>query len=217
MSELIDMIGKKFGRLTVIERAENAKNGKTKWKCICECGNCVIVEGRHLRKGETKSCGCYHRERVAKANTKHSGYKTRLYYIWKSIKERCYNENNKHYKDYGGRDITMCESWKDSFESFRDWAVENGYSDELSIDRIDVDGNYEPSNCRWATEKEQANNKRNNRLLTYEGKTQTMAQWADELGFSYHTIVSRLCTYGWTVEEALSTPAGQSRNKPDSL
>lgn len=217
MSELIDMIGKKIGRLTVVERAENTKQGTTQWKCICECGNEVVILGSNLRQGRTKSCGCYQKECAKKRITTHGETKTRLFTVWQKIKDRCYNENHKSYKDYGGRGISMCDSWKDSFEAFRDWAIENGYSDDLTIDRIDVDGNYEPSNCRWVTQKEQQNNRTNNHLLTYNGETKTMAQWADEVGLPYHTIVARINKYSWTVEEALSTPVGQPRTKPDSL
>lgn len=217
MSKALDLIGQKFGKLTVAERTENAKNGHSKWKCICECGKEVVVEGSSLRRGNTMSCGCYNREITIKRLTTHGGKGTRLYRIWAQIKTRCYNENDEHYKNYGGRGISMCESWRDSFDSFRDWAIENEYSDDLSIDRIDVNGNYEPSNCRWATEKEQQNNRTNNRLLTYDGKTQTMTQWAEELGLSYYTIRTRMNKLGWTVEETLSTPAGQPRKKPKSI
>lgn len=208
------MISKRFGRLVVLERIEE-KQGKTwKYLCKCDCGNEIIVLGDSLRSGGTKSCGCYHNELLAKRSTTHGDSKTRLYRIWRAIKKRCYSENYAQYNDYGGRGISMCESWKDSFESFKEWSLENGYSDDLSIDRVDVNRNYEPLNCRWLTIKEQQNNKRNNHLLTYNGKTQTMRQWADELGLGYFTLAARLNRYGWTVEEALSTPAGQPRNNP---
>lgn len=217
MSKLNDLTGQKFGRLTVVERVENAKNRNARWKCVCDCGNEVIVTGSNLCRGNTKSCGCYQKEMTVKTKTTHGGHETRLYRIWADIKKRCYNENQAYYNDYGGRGISMCESWRGSFESFRDWSLENGYSDDLSIDRINFNGNYEPSNCRWATVKEQANNRRSNRFLTYNGKTQTMAQWADELGLEYKEIAARLNYLGWTVEEALSTPVGQPRNNQDSL
>lgn len=217
MGKFIDLTGQKFGRLTVKERAENSKQNRARWKCICDCGREVIVEGQHLRSGVTKSCGCYQRECAAKANIKHGGSQTRLYTIWENIKKRCYNKNTEHYSDYGGRGISMCESWKNSFESFKDWALENGYSGNLTIDRIDFNGNYEPSNCRWVTIKEQANNKRNNILLTHNGETKTIAQWAEEVGLKRRTIRARIDQYGWTIEEALFTPVGQPRNKSQSI
>lgn len=213
MERFIDLTGQKFGKLTVLEHAENAKNGQARWKCKCDCGKEVVVRGDVLRRGDAKSCGCYNREKV----TTHGESKTHLYEIWCAIKRRCYNKNFDHYNNYGGRGISMCESWMDSFEEFRDWALENGYTDDLSIDRIDVNGNYEPSNCRWVTIKEQANNRTDNHLLTYNGKTQTISQWAEELGLKPHTLQARINYYGWTIEEALSTPVGQPRNKPDSL
>lgn len=217
MGKLIDLTGRKFGRLTVLERAENTNDGYPKWKCVCDCGNEVVVKGSNLRQGRSTSCGCYQKEYTIKRSITHGGCGTRLYRIWLAIKKRCYNENSANYNNYGGRGISMCEAWKNSFEPFHDWAVENGYSDDLSIDRVDVNGNYEPSNCRWATTEEQANNRTDNHRITYNGKTQTISRWAEELGFSHYTIRSRLNQLGWTVEEALSTPVGQPRNKQDSI
>lgn len=216
MGKLIDLTGQKFERLTVVERAEDSKSGCVRWKCVCDCGKEVVVRGDVLRRGDVKSCGCYNREMTAKRSTTHGGSQTRLYKIWSAIKDRCYNENSKEYIDYGGRGISMCKSWRDSFEVFRDWALENNYSDNLTIDRIDFNGNYEPNNCRWTTMKEQSNNRRSNHLLTYNGKTQTMTQWAEELGLGYCTLQSRINRDGWTVEEALTIPAGQPRNKTKS-
>ena len=137
------------------------------WRCKCECGKEVIVQGQTLRSGRTKSCGCLSREihkevmtELNKSNSRHGQFGTRIYRIWCSMKSRCYNKNHKAYIDYGGRGITICAEWKDDFEVFYNWAVKNGYSDNLTIDRIDVDGNYEPSNCRWATSSVQRRNQR---------------------------------------------------------
>lgn len=159
MPKLIDLTGKRFGRLTVIERYGTV-DGHAAWKCKCDCGNKTVVNGKWLRAGKTTSCGCYHKELLAKRSKTHGMTKTRLYSIWHDMKNRCFYQKDKSFEDYGGRGITVCEEWKNSFESFRDWSLLNGYSDNLTIDRINNDGNYDPSNCRWVTMKEQCSNRR---------------------------------------------------------
>lgn len=174
MSEPNDYTGLKFGRLTAIKRAEDAinKNGKhiVRYLCKCECGNEKIVRKMHLTRGTIISCGCFQREQLGNRRRKHGfSHKERLYKVWLDMKERCQNPKLKQYKNYGGRGIKVCPEWKDDYLKFREWCLANGYQEEirksgrnnLTIDRIDVDRDYEPNNCRWITNKENCLNKRN--------------------------------------------------------
>jgi hypothetical protein len=211
MSRLIDLTGQQFERLTVISRAENTTTGKAQWYCECECDKkIVVVRGEHLRSGHTTSCGCIQKENAAKAQTVHSKSRSRIYRIWASLKKRIQNENNKNYKDYGGRGITICEEWESNFQAFNEWAISNGYTDNLTIDRIDNDKGYSPDNCRWITRKKQCNNKRNNSYITFRGSTKTLSEWAEEYGIQSSTILMRL-RRGWSIEKALTTPPRKSK------
>lgn len=153
MTKRVDLTGKRFGRMVALRY-----EGNRKWLCRCDCGNEKVVFGLDLRQGKTQSCGCLQRERTSEANRRHYGKGTRLHNIWCGMKERCFNPNFERFHRYGGRGITVCDEWKTSFITFRDWALSNGYRDDLTLDRINNDGNYEPRNCRWATAKEQFKN-----------------------------------------------------------
>ena len=157
MGKILNMVGKRFGRLVVIAEETARKHGEKCWVCKCDCGNVVgFILGSSLRNGRTKSCGCLRIERCTQnANYNYAKHK-RLYSIWHGMKTRCYNENYKQFGDYGGRGITVCDEWKDDFQAFHDWSIANGYEEGLTIDRKDTNGNYEPSNCEWVTQK--ANN-----------------------------------------------------------
>lgn len=205
MSKRIDLTGQRFGRLVVIEYSHVSNRNKY-WKCQCDCGNTSIVSGALLRNGHTKSCGCLVKERGYQMLIKHGLFNKnrRLYGVWHSMRERCFNPNCHAYKDYGGRGITVCSEWN-NFEPFYEWAISNGYKDNLTLDRINVNGNYEPNNCRWTDWKTQQNNKRTNIFYTFNGKTQTISQWAKEKGWGRTTLDNRLRA-GWSFEKAITTP-----------
>lgn len=160
---LIDITGKKFGRLTVIKKSGHRGKDVT-WECSCDCGKTVIVSGNDLRSGHTQSCGCLQRERATEVNTKHGaagrGGRDNLYSRWEGIKKRCYTKSCKSYKDYGGRGIKMCDEWLNDYSAFREWALSNGYEPHLTIERKDVDGDYCPANCTWIPKGEQTKNRR---------------------------------------------------------
>lgn len=210
MSRIKDLVGQKFGRLTVIELSHQDKNKTAYWECKCDCGNeeTKTVRGSQLTGGGTKSCGCLRKERIVNVNKtiKQSSirsismssidypHKDKLRNVFYNIKCRCNNPNDKRYKWYGAKGVKVYKDWLDiklGFFKFYTWAMQNGYKEGLSIDRINSDGNYEPINCRWATMKEQQNNKDTNILVTIGNKTQAIAEWAIEYNLKYDSIMSR--------------------------
>lgn len=198
-------MGQKFGKLTAVERTESFdKNNGFLWKCLCDCGNETYVPVGRLRSGGAKSCGCSRIEKLKEVNKRHCASKTRLYNIWCLMRSRCEKEYRPFYKRYGGRGITVCEEWQ-TFEGFRDWAVWNGYADNLSIDRINNDGNYEPNNCRWATSTQQTRNTSQSISVEYQGKKYALADLANKKGLSYMCLYKRI-KKGMTVEEAVEKP-----------
>lgn len=202
MSLCEDLTGKRFNKLVVLYRDENGKGGKSRWRCLCDCGTETTVSGTNLKTGAVKSCGCL---RHMKHDTHHLS-NTRLYRIWHMMKNRCYLKNHHAYSDYGARGITVCAEWKDNFEAFYTWAISNGYSENLTIDRIDNNGSYSPTNCRWATRKEQVNNRRSCVLITYNGETKNLMQWCELLNLPYKLIHQRMRLKNISFEEAISIP-----------
>ena len=191
-------LGQKFGMLTVTGFVNRKKGNKYSWcwQVKCECGEERIVYPYKLINGNTKSCGCAKKDRCRNMTEKyritHNGRNDRLYHIWRGMKQRCLNVSGKDYKNYGGRGISVCEEWANDYAAFKKWALENGYSDELSIDRINVDADYSPENCRWADAKTQMNNTRFNIFVEINGETKTVKQWCDYYKLNPQTIYSRI-------------------------
>lgn len=205
-----NLTGKHFNRITAISPAPDRvlKNGRhlTMWNCVCECGNTLVMRSSDLKSGKVISCGCYRVQNTAKVHTTHGatkgGRNDRLYNIWAKMRGRCHNERLKEYKHYGGRGITVCKEWGESYQTFEQWALSNGYKQGLSIDRIDVNGNYCPENCRWATAIQQTNNTRKNKYIEAFGKKKTLAEWAREIKIPYGKLYYKL-SHGITVEQVV--------------
>lgn len=214
MTQIMDLTGKHFGRLLVIEFAGQVEYGsignkRTMWRCRCSCGKSVVVAAMRLRKGETQSCGCLHREILKTQGVTHgmtrNGHKATEYRIWRGIKNRCYNKNEPAFKNYGARGITVCDRWRDSFENF--------YADmgprpskDMTLDRTNNDLGYSPENCRWATATQQARNSRHAVPITIGGETRSISEWAEKCGIGKRTLWHRLRVAGMSPEEAIRKP-----------
>lgn len=210
-----DLTGQKFNRLTVVERRGSNKEQRPLWLCRCDCGSEKLISGKSLRNGHAQSCGCYNRDLTAIRNARHGyaarGSKLPEHNVWCRMRQRCANPKCSDFPLYGGRGIKVCERW-DSFDAFiSDMGMRP--SRKHSIDRIDVNGNYEPGNCQWSTVEAQANNKRNTRHLTLNGETKRLRDWAMALGIKRSTLQDRL-SMGWSDERTLTTPPGRFYKKP---
>ncbi|OAV63378.1 hypothetical protein Barb6_03776 [Bacteroidales bacterium Barb6] len=198
MRKIDDLTGKRFGRLTVVGRDFKNKWGDLSWLCRCDCGNEKSVRTGRLNSGNTASCGCLRNEK----SEKHVSSQ-RLYRIWHNIKSRCMNKNFTCFNYYGGRGIKICDEWKDDYKAFHDWAMSNGYSENLNIDRIDNNGNYEPANCRFSTQKKQNRNTRKNVMIEHNGETKCTSEWAEMHGIEPHVFSTRI-RRGWSFDRAVS-------------
>lgn len=202
--ERVNIIGKRFGNLVVLSHSHT--NGYTRcFLCQCDCGNQTIVAKNALTTGKQVSCGCLRNKRIADLNRLPNGY-LRLGKIYRAMKKRCYDTKSNRYDRYGARGIKICDEWLSDINAFRKWSIENGYKDGLSIDRIDNNGDYSPNNCRWVEPTEQSNNTSRTVMIEYNGKTQTLTQWANELNIPKSTLHNRLRVHGWSVERALTQP-----------
>ena len=206
--------GDRYGRLVIHRELEknlpiSGRCRERMFECICDCGKVTIVQLNNLRKGSVKSCGCYRSEVLKTGSITHGQFGTRLYACWRDMLCRCRNPHYKAFHDYGGRGIKVCAGWL-QFQAFHDWAMTNGYRDDLTIDRKDVDGNYEPGNCRWITRKDQGLNKRNTSYVTFNGQERPLKEWCRIMGLEYSVVYYRIHRYGWSVDKALTTPNANS-------
>lgn len=209
MSKFIDRTGEKYNHLLVLG-LEAITNGKPAWKCRCDCGKITVVRGSNLVSGAVKSCGCL---RNTPYNKTHGDSNTKLYRHWKSMIYRCTKPNHPAYRWYGARGISVCDEWLD-YENFKKWAIETQPDKSYTVDRIDVNGNYCPENCRWATREEQANNRRSNIMFEYRGERKNLMQWSKCLNVGYKLLYNRINKLGWDFEKAITTPVDvKKRNK----
>lgn len=203
MPKLINLKGQKFGRLIVIKRVENNQHGKLQWLCECNCGQRKVIMGNNLKRSNTQSCGCLRTERRLKHGHTIGTTRSKTHQVWQHIKQRCLNMNNPDYYNYGARGIMVCNRWKNSFKNFLKDMSEKPINHQ--IDRIDNNGNYCKSNCRWVTSKINNRNRRNNHLITYDNKTRCLSAWAEEIGMNKTTLRDRIIA-GWSIEKTLTTP-----------
>lgn len=203
------MTGQRFGRLQVLYRADNkiqaCGHSTVMWRCLCDCGVIKDIDSGSIRSGHTRSCGCLHDEAAKYSHRIHGKKGTRLYRIYQGMMNRCNNPNQPAYKNYGSRGIRVCEQWIEDFMSFYNWAMTHGYSDDLTLDRIDVNVGYSPENCRWISRKEQSLNRTDNHIVEFNGEAHPITEWAQMNGLTYPAISKRL-KRGWPVEYALTLP-----------
>jgi len=220
MGKKLNAVGHRYGRLTVLETWVERKSypsspywSKTYTKCICDCGNVrERISLSCLRTGNTTSCGCARAEERRRRPDAHGLEDTPLYRVWCNMKSRCLNSRNKSFKNYGGRGISICPEWVNDFRAFYQWAIGCGYAEGLTIERINVNGDYKPSNCRWATRYEQARNTTRNIKLTFNDCTMCLKDWAKEIGMDELTLRDRILESGWSIERALTTPVNPRRS-----
>lgn len=198
----LELTGQSFGKLTAVRKEGRDSHGAILWLCECECGQTTIVDGSRLVRGLVRSCGCMMGHRT------HGMSNTKIYKEWEGMKKRCYTPSEQSFRLYGGRGIEVCDKWRNDFRTFYDDVSTLAHFDEpgYSLDRINNSGNYEPGNVRWADKFTQANNKRSNVMITYNNETHTLAEWARIVGINWATLRDRINRYGWTVEDALTTP-----------
>lgn len=220
MKEVKDRTGERIGRLTIIKRADDRfdSRGRTRayWLCECECGTIKEIRGDSLNGNHTMSCGCFHKEQASVAlkeiranQAVHGDSKERIHNIWYLMKYRCEDPTSPAYRNYGGRGVKLCDEWSDGVNGyfrFKEWALNNGYNENLTIDRINNDGDYSPENCRWADTYTQGNNKRNNIEIEYDGRVQTLSQWSREIGVPMKNLYNRIRVLGWDIERAFTQP-----------
>jgi hypothetical protein len=213
MKSIIDLTGQRFSRLAVVGPAKQKKYGKTTWNCLCDCGNTVNIPGSQLRNGNNRSCGCLLRETITTHGHSIDSIRSPEYTAWTNMKDRCLNANRGDYHRYGGRGIKVCDRWLSSFESFYE-DMGKRPTPKHSLERENNEKDYEPGNVKWATPKEQQNNRSSNAVITFMGQQKTIKQWAETMGINYHTLWHRIRIQGWSIEKALLTPAPKHRNYP---
>ena len=208
-----DLTGLRLAHCTVLSFAYKGANGKSYWNVRCDCGKDFVAQGYNLTSGHTVSCGCYARNRLGNANKTHGFSNSRLYGVWLGMKNRCYGTNNPKYPHYGGRGIKICDDWlgESGFQNFYEWAMTNGYDEnapkgECTIDRIDNNGNYEPSNCRFVNAKTQASNRRTNTVYEYNGEILTIGELSEKYNVPYDLIYKRIHDLEWGVKDAIEKP-----------
>lgn len=203
----IDLSGNKYGRLTVIEYS-HTENRLAMWKCKCDCGNEKIVSSVALRSGHCLSCGCLFKDTMqgSKFAYKHGESKSPLYILWSNMKARCNNSNSSDYGRYGAKGIKVCNEWANNYNTFKKWAISNGYNENLTIDRINNNGNYEPNNCRFVNRKIQANNTRNCVYYSYNGNQYTLSELSEIVDIPKGTLWNRINVLGWDFNKAITTP-----------